>query len=530
MTAYRRLSLIIVLFALIATCSATAVFCAGNGSEAYAADGSGDSDSKLEYVPDGEFYYAYNGTSAAVYFGGKFDTTFLFRFVGVDADGLPVDVTSFNPYIDNLFGNAQFFVIRPEDGVYAEYVSAPVIMEVNTIYEELIRLPYAQQTYYNGSAVEIDRVAFTLNEQETTIIDVGEYVAALQYESAENTIIVPFEIVRPTVSITPVQFTRAFGEEGEPTEIIIYGNLSEDDYQYIRDNTVLYCDLPKDAAVGEYKIFASYSGNDPNFDVVENEGAYVVTRATFTGFKFEGLDIAYDGRPHRLTLEYDKKKWDGVNVRYNMAEATEAGKYHYRCTVSKENYDDLVLEAVLLIRTPYLESTNLINYVQISGSEKGYDPDIQVTLVSSSVAGLNRLVAPLLEEQDGYKETIIASYDVSMLLDGMEVTPDEDTFSIRIRLSGLESATGVRILRYSDGELFEEGYTFENGYFVIETSSLDGFVFVKSFEQKENSSSNFIVAILIGAALVIIMLAIIGSSLSGGKSKAKWRKRHSRWI
>lgn len=459
---------------------------------------------------------------AAVYFSGAFDKSVSFTFVCGEEERNKLE-----PYIDGLEGDAHFYVVREEDDEFNAYKSAPVELTINTEMD-LIRLPYGQETVYTGEAMTIDGAEFFRGNELSDAVEAGDYTVKLNYETAFEA---PFTVLRANITVMPARFERRYLAEGEPTELVIDGAVSEEDRAFITENTSIIHSVAADSPVGTYTLLAEYSGEDTNnFLVTEGKGEYVVAPALLDGFTFTGLDILYDGKPHRLTVSYDEERWDGIGIKYNYGAVTDAGKYRCTADISKENYETLVLTAVLLIRAPYLESENLSNYVFLSGTAAGYDPEIKVSLVKSAVSGLDKLVEPLLVADDTYREAVLSGYDVSLTLDGAAVVPTDGEYSLKIKLYGLDTAAGVRILQYAGGEIDETDYTFENGYFVLKASSLEGFVFVKGFQVTDNSLSTLIFAALIGAAVLLVLCAVLAAVFSGGKAKRRWRKKHSKWA
>lgn len=481
--------------------------------------------------------YRRNNNSAGVYFTAAIDSEIKYIFV-TETNTLPeTPVVSDSPYIDKLTDadgqpvSAWLYLYRAEDEIYKEFYSSSVALEINTE-EEIIKLPAGQSVVYDGREIIIENVTFAGKNGNESVapLNVGEYSATLNYT---NTITVPFAVTKANLTVAPAVFRRKYLDEGKPTEIDVSGGLiSETDRQYIKENVSF--EVPTvnaESPVGEYTVLINYAGNNGNFDVTTVNGVYyIIEPADLTGFKFEGESVLYDGKSHRLEVTYDAEVWFDVEIEYDTAAVTDIGKYRCTATITKDNYNDLILRAVLLIRSPYLESDSLTNYVYLSGSEEGFDPEIKVVLNKSAVNGLEELVTPELSDTGTHKEVILATYDIKLTLDGSATTVSGDMFSLKIKVYGLETSSGIRILTYNGKSVEEADYVFENGYFVLNTTTLNGIVFLKSFAVTENTVSNLIIAALIGAGILLIFCLIIGAVFSGGKEKKRWRRKHNKWV
>lgn len=495
---------------------------------ALAADGDEESE-KDEYEFDlSTVVYARNETCAAVYFTGNYDADFEFRFVCGDMD----KVVS-TPFTDGLSGDAEIFIVRAADETYNEYVSSPIALNINTV-SDIVCLPAGQVKVYDGEAAFFDNAVFYKDGEEATAKSVGRYEIEITYEALDGgsfLYTLPFEIKRAEITVEPKTTERRYLEEKEPSGLNFYGSLSEEDKAFVIGNTVLSApEVTAESPVGEYAIKAEYNGDSPDFKITIRDGVYKITPALLTGFKMDGVDVLYDGKPHRVTVINEGEVTDAEIV-YDTAEATDIGKYRCTATVKKANYEDLVLSAFIVIRSDFLESASLTNYVRIEGNKEGYDPSTVISLQDSVIENIDEIVAPLLADDGQYKETVVGSYDVKATLDGLdtEIKSADGSYSLRIKLNGLDNATGIRIFRCDGENAKETEYRFENGYFVMDADGLDGIVFVKSFKINNNSPYTIITAVIVGAVVLFVILAVLAAVFSG-KDRRRSRRRHSRWA
>ena len=435
------------------------------------------------------------------------------------------EVASARPFLTELDGflPESVTIVRAEDETYLAF---SLTVPVETVSAAAV-LTDGQIVPYKASPYEYEGAVFLKDGTETVPFDAGDY------EMSVGGKVFPFRIEKSVVTVSVEAFSRKYLESKEYVAVpVVGGRCTEEEKEYVLSHSEFSPKgVSESSGVGSYTVSVVYDGGDrPNFTVLAQDGFYFVTPATLNGFILDGSETLYDGKAHSLTVEYDETRWPDVSINYNIDEVTDAGKYLYEVTVSKENYEDLVLQAYLTIRTSQLESSNLNNYVCLYGAAKGYDPSCEISLTESSVSGISEAVSEVLADGEGYKESVLASYDVNVN-GGEEFVPEEgEDYSLKIKLYGLDSSSGVRVLQYDGGEIKQLDYVFENGYFLISAASLKGIVFVKSFPVKANSLSDYIL-IAVLAALVLIFIGIVISGFSGGhREKGRSRRKHSRWA
>ena len=70
-------------------------------------------------------------------------------------------------------------------------------------------------------------------------------------------------------------------------------------------------------------------------------------KANFTGLTMSDVTVTYDGTEHVVTINGEVQ--GGASVVYENNKATNAGTYNVKATVTKDNYNTLVLNAKLVI-------------------------------------------------------------------------------------------------------------------------------------------------------------------------------------
>ena len=70
-------------------------------------------------------------------------------------------------------------------------------------------------------------------------------------------------------------------------------------------------------------------------------------KANFTGLTMSDVTVTYDGTEHIVTISGEVP--EGASVVYENNKATNAGTYNVKATITKDNYNTLVLDAKLVI-------------------------------------------------------------------------------------------------------------------------------------------------------------------------------------
>ena len=96
---------------------------------------------------------------------------------------------------------------------------------------------------------------------------------------------------------------------------------------------------------GTYNVKATVTKE--NYNTLVLTAKLVINKADFTGLMLENKTVTYDGAEH--VVEITGTVPEGASVVYENNKATNAGTYNVKATVTKENYNTLVLTAKLVI-------------------------------------------------------------------------------------------------------------------------------------------------------------------------------------
>ena len=471
---------------------------------------------KETYVFDySKFFYRRNAADVAFYYDGEFDPSI--SLIIQDEEGIRYP-EEFG--VEGLVGTAQLTMVRAEDDRYQAFTSTIIPLTQNTDLDVAI-MPIGQRRLYDGTETTYAIATFTQGGIDTQAFRVGEYLVALAYETP---IEVPYYIEKAQITASPTSYTRRYLDAGQPTEIVVEGAVSQSDLDYIRANLVLTCEAQDDSVPGEYPITLVYNGDSVDYDVLLEESTFTIQGALLDGFTFSDAEYLYDGKTHDPIVSYDHDRWPDVSISYDLTGLLSPGKYRVTATIRKEYYVDNVLQADLTILATKIETSSATEYASIEGSENGFDPTVSIVLRPYEYNEEDENIMSLLAEKDGYKSVIVSSYSVVF----SEYVPGK--FTLKMRPSTPTSASGVTLMRYDGTEITTVEYTYENGYFVVETEDYDGFLFVRKVHVTHTSISDIVVAAIIGAVVLLILIIVLSSSFKNSKKRSRSRRRHARWA
>lgn len=473
----------------------------------------------------------FDGATAAVYFVTAPDVDFEYVFTFGEGEETYSKTTK-APYCvaDKEYSCVTVTVTRGEDDEYAgfENTFSPVVKNTDLT---PAKLPAGQRTTYSAKSYTCENVVFYKDGEAVEATDAGVYSAKIACET-------PFEIVffvdKAEITVTSNSISCRYDrypDDLPEARAKIIGHLTEEESDYVKEHTSFSFDTPTEVIPGEYTVVTHYDGEpSDNYTVTTKDSTLKITNGALYGFSLFDENVLYDGKPHSLAVAYDSDKWEGVTTTYTLDSATECGKYKVTATISKEHYDDLVLTAYLIIRTPNIESNNLADRVVISGSTLGFDPTTTIVLSAVDNDYARELAEEELTSDGAYVEQIKGIYKITAF-DGTEaVSLNDEECTIRLKIDGLEKSDGVRLFTYRYSALVETEYTFENGYFIIKGSPADSYVFIEKTVAETDNTVAIIYTVIIGIVIVFALLIIVDAFRKHGKTKKYWRKKHRRWV
>lgn len=105
--------------------------------------------------------------------------------------------------------------------------------------------------------------------------------------------------------------------------------------------------------VGTYNASATITA--PNYSSLTLNATLTITKATFSGITFESSEFEYDGNPHSIAITGTLPSTSTVTYSSDVEgitnTATDIGEYNITATITDKNFNTLVLNAKLTIKT-----------------------------------------------------------------------------------------------------------------------------------------------------------------------------------
>ncbi|QVY64266.1 MBG domain-containing protein [Polaribacter sp. Q13] len=171
------------------------------------------------------------------------------------------------------------------------------------------------------------------------LIDVGVYevTASISGSNYEELVLKANLTITKTVLSNLAFTSKSFEYDGTSKSLSIIGSLPT-------GTSVSYVNNAK-TAVGTYNVTATISG--ANYQDLVLTANLTVTNATLTGFTFVDKSFVFDGTEKSIAITGNLPT--GTSVSYANNAKTEAGVHEVTATLTRANYQDLVLKANLII-------------------------------------------------------------------------------------------------------------------------------------------------------------------------------------
>lgn len=456
-------------------------------------------------------------------------------------------------YEISVFGSASLIVEKSLVTVSVKSVRKPYYVEVPSN-EELRQGLLLKGEIDSEAATKI--LAFTkIRTNVSRYSSVGDYAIEVELgDIGDLDKYYQVEVSGGYVSVTALKVSISVTNKktlyGEPLgEFIVSANIDEAGLEAsvksalekeIAALVVAETTAKQGSDAGRYPITFELKQEYEGFDTTYLDSYFVISNAKLSGFYFENEDVLYDEAGHTITVKYDETVWKNVTVKYNAGYFSQPGKYYYQATVSKKNYDDLVLDAVLTIGTLNVKSSSLNeNRVSVTFSEKEYefglDPEYTVLLRTEEASdGMKEDVAALATDKS--KRFVIgAVYKVVLIGGGSERTLGYDPYGYKIVFSpaAISYSDKLRLYAYEEGELKEVEFSYKDGEYTVYTNCLEGLIFAeeqKVVVDKATKISSYIIIAGVVFVILLVLSTIFGIGKRTRKARARSRKRHHRWA
>ena len=387
--------------------------------------------------------------------------------------------------------------------------------------------------------VSLIKDSVIITEQAKLDSSVGRYVIiakadgeAFANKYAIRTINGFMDITKANIEFRADNLSSVYlGELSSPT-FTVTGFYVEKDKEYYSQFVEITHSVTASSSVGTYPIKISCSTSSKNYEFSFVYGTYTITPATLTGITFYDQNFVYDGQTHSLSIEYDKEVWGELEVTYSDYDILEIGRYPITAVVSKENYNNLVLNAILTISPLSLSTSSSKTTATVTMLGKdltGFDPRATLMLVQDFSQKTVDEYSKHLVSQDDVVENVLGVYNMFLTIDGVKRSLYGRN-QIKIKLDGIGSTSKVRVLANVDGNITEIKHTYQNGYIVFETEAME-FALLKSASAYTKDGVSLIIGIGVGVAILVIFnITFLGYRSQTKRQRKRLIRKHKRWA
>lgn len=370
-------------------------------------------------------------------------------------------------------------------------------------------------------------------------------------------------LIHGFLTVTPIPVTVGASSVGHDygdnvaeieTEIgVTAAHLTDEELEQLKSevlgDVVAYCEGVSYASdSGDYPITIVYNGANKNVIVTTRRDCYYpvhYAKLSPQSFIFNDTTVLYDGMLHTITVSYNANLWQDVTITYDKGSFSEIGNYLYTATVSKKNYEDLVLQATMSIGTLTVRSSNQVsNAVTVVITDPtcytGINGDYSIVLRPVSDEDKINDITALIDNVETSAHSLKKVYSVVTYLDSSETSLGYSSYTVTIVPTGLKYQSNLALYGYSRGQFRKLDYTYQNGAYTFTVSSnvedttvdpLSYFAFAELTEtQAEGVQYKWIFIAIIGAAILLVLGIVLGALFGAGKKRGRSRRRHNRWV
>jgi hypothetical protein len=396
----------------------------------------------------------------------------------------------------------------------------------------------------NYDTTDLDMIleAITVNNNARNKSIVGRYYIDLSIGDIDSSLSDKYnlyvvdgfmEIVKTQITITANDSGQTYGENVVDTDYSMDGFYIDSDIDYFAQFITLTKDVTSSSVPGNYDIVINFTESSDLYDFVYINGTYTISPAILSGITFSDVDYIYDGLEHSLNIVYDENIWGELTVSYSNSDMIEVGRYSINAIVSKDNYEDLILSAVLTITNLTIKTSSTTNTAQITlldEDAEGFDPDATLMLAKETDATVIAIYTANLISNDEIVESLVGVYNYYLIINGTREEVSGNA-KVQLKLESINSSENIRVLAIIDGQITEIEHTYENGYIVFESSGATEFAIVKETSAYSNDKTSLIIAIAIVIVVIIILYTVfLSERKKDRKRNERSIRKHKRWA
>ncbi len=373
---------------------------------------------------------------------------------------------------------------------------------------------------YGGTMVPGDRLEGQLGRQEGE--DVGVYaitMGTLNNSNYEIVIVAGNLIISPrpiTITANSMSFLHGSAERIDLTYTISGEPLPEDE-ELIASAISITSSARPDSYVGNYPIYLNQIRPLNNYTVTMINSVLKILNGDITDVYFEDMKVLYDGYEQVLLASGEVSKY---NVEYKNNAGTEVGVYRATAIFTKENYNDLVLEAKLIIMTNKISTSEIIPQGIIT-IESGVDPYVVPIIVNNSDIKTLEHAEELITLDKEIGESVKSITNINLFSNGAAI-PLDGVAEVRMLIpSNITDVSTLRIAFVSGDTTYDVAYEIDGEYIVFEAYELGDYAFIT--ETHETKEGDRVASVLLYVGIGVLVFILVGFIATGFTIKRRKR-------
>lgn len=242
-----------------------------------------------------------------------------------------------------------------------------------------------------------------------------------------------------------------------------------------------------------------------------------ILNGDITDVYFEDMKVLYDGYEQVLLASGEVSKY---NVEYKNNAGTEVGVYRATAIFTKENYNDLVLEAKLIIMTNKISTSEIIPQGIIT-IESGVDPYVVPIIVNNSDIKTLEHAEELITLDKEIGESVKSITNINLFSNGAAI-PLDGVAEVRMLIpSNITDVSTLRIAFVSGDTTYDVAYEIDGEYIVFEAYELGDYAFIT--ETHEIKEGDRVASVLLYVGIGVLVFILVGFIATGFTIKRRKR-------
>lgn len=241
-----------------------------------------------------------------------------------------------------------------------------------------------------------------------------------------------------------------------------------------------------------------------------------ILKGEITDVAFDDLKVLYDGYEQTMVATGDVYKYD---VEYMNNVGTEVGVYRATAIFTKENYNDLVLEAKMIIMTNTISTSEIIPQGIIT-IENGIDPYVVPVIVNNNDFRALEKADDIVAVDRAIGESVKNIISISLYSNGTTISLDGTAVVRMLVPSNITDLSTLRIVFVDQDTTYDVAYEVDGEYIIFTANELGDYAFItESHEVTENDRVASVLLYVGMAALLTILIGFVAAGLTIKRKK-----------